>query len=111
MAFQDELDNYKQELCLCLGEAQVKRLARPMSKFANPNERPNISSCFAKLSTIMTTTYLVESTFSYLGIIKNKYRSNLLPDIVDALLCCAVEKQTPDFSRLLNDKKQFHPSH
>lgn len=112
MRFSEELQTYKRELVLSLGERTVSKLARPLSKVVDVEKRPTISTLYAKLSTIFTTTYLVEQTFSTVTMIKgNKYRSQLKIDILDSMIRCDLETDMPDVNRLLKKFKQLHPSH
>lgn len=76
------------------------------------SRHPAMQAAYAKLSTVLVTTYDCEFTFSALKNIKTRHRSRMTNENLDANLRCALENVDPDFKSVQDcNISQLHPSH
>lgn len=61
---------------------------------------PNMRKCAASLTAFFGSTYLCESAFSHMKIIKSKYRSTMTDDHLEASLRLATSSYCPDYATL-----------
>ncbi|KAM4555068.1 general transcription factor II-I repeat domain-containing protein 2-like [Odontesthes bonariensis] len=61
---------------------------------------PNIRKCATSLTALFGSTYLCESTFSHMKIIKSQYRSTMTDEHLEACLRLAVSSYRPDYASL-----------
>lgn len=61
---------------------------------------PNIRRCALNLSALFGSTYLCESAFSHMKIIKSKYRSTMTDDHLVACMRLATSCYSPDYEKL-----------
>lgn len=64
---------------------------------------PNLKKVAYYLTSIFGSTYLCESAFSTINIIKTKYRSNLTQDHLESSARLAVSQYKPRYSRLVDN--------
>ena len=72
---------------------------------------PNMTQLARCLCTICLSTYLCESTFSKINLIKSKQRSVLTQHHLHQSMRLACTQMKPDYRNILSAKTQFHPSH
>ncbi|XP_060762621.1 general transcription factor II-I repeat domain-containing protein 2A-like [Neoarius graeffei] len=63
---------------------------------------PNMRKCATSLTAMFGSTYLCESAFSHMKIIKSKYRSTLTDDHLEACLRLAISSYIPDYASLVD---------
>lgn len=63
---------------------------------------PNMRKCATSLTAMFGSTYLCESAFSHVKIIKSKYRSTLTDDHLEACLRLAISSYCPDYASLVD---------
>nr|XP_055065219.1 general transcription factor II-I repeat domain-containing protein 2A-like [Misgurnus anguillicaudatus] len=71
---------------------------------------PNLRRCALNLTALFGSTYLCESAFSHMKIIKSKYRSTMTDDHLAACLRLATSSYTPDYDKL-SSSSQCQVSH
>ena len=71
---------------------------------------PNLRRCALNLTALFGSTYLCESAFSYMQIIKSKNRSTMTDDHLAACLRLATSSYTPDYEKL-SSSSQCQVSH
>jgi hypothetical protein len=72
---------------------------------------PNMTQLALWLCTIFSSTYLCESAFSKMNLIKSKQRSILTQDHLHQSMRLACTQMEPDYKNILSAKTQYHPSH
>ncbi|CAI5655388.1 unnamed protein product [Oreochromis niloticus] len=78
---------------------------------ALPNDTyPNIKKHAMKMSTLFSSTYICEQTFSRMKLLKTPMRSRLTDEHLDQCLRLAVTRMNPDI-QLLTGQMQAHSSH
>ncbi|KAL3969674.1 KRAB domain-containing zinc finger protein [Sarotherodon galilaeus] len=78
---------------------------------ALPNDTyPNIKKHTMKMSTLFSSTYICEQTFSRMKLLKTLMRSRLTDEHLDQCLRLAVTRMNPDI-QLLTGQMQAHSSH
>lgn len=63
---------------------------------------PNMRKCATSLTAMFGSTYLCESAFSHMKIIKSKYCSTLTDDHLEACLRLAISSYIPDYASLVD---------
>ena len=71
---------------------------------------PSLRQCTLNMSSLFGSTYLCESAFSHMKIIKSKYRTTLTDDHLAACLRLALSSYRPDYEKLA-DSSQCQKSH
>ena len=66
---------------------------------------PNLRRCALNLTALFGSTYLCESAFSYMKIIKSKNRSTMTDDHLAACLRLATSSYTPDYENLASSSQ------
>lgn len=66
---------------------------------------PNLRRCALNLTALFGSTYLCESAFSHMKIIKSKYRSTMTDDHLAACLRLATSSYTPDYEKLASSSQ------
>ena len=61
---------------------------------------PNMRKCAISLTAFFGSTYLCESAFSYMKIIKSKYRSTMTDEHLEVCLRLAISSYCPDYASL-----------
>ncbi|XP_060799461.1 zinc finger BED domain-containing protein 5-like [Neoarius graeffei] len=61
---------------------------------------PNLRQCALNMTSLFGSTYLCESAFSHMKIIKSKYRTTLTDDHLAACLRLALNSYCPDYEKL-----------
>ena len=100
------------ELLKLQNDIQIKSMAIEGS-FWNlliEEKYPNIRKCVMYLTAFFGSTYLCESAFSHMRLIKSKQRSTMTDDHLDVCLRVAVSTYTPNYKKL-TDNLQCQSSH
>lgn len=71
---------------------------------------PNLRRCALNLTALFGSTYLCESAFSHMSIIKSKYRSAMTDGHLAACLRLATSSYSPNYEKLASSS-QFQVSH
>lgn len=66
---------------------------------------PNLRRCALNLTALFGSTYLCESAFSHMKIIKSKYRATMTDDHLAACLRLATSSYTPDYEKLASSSQ------
>jgi hypothetical protein len=71
---------------------------------------PNLKTTAMKIESFFGSTYLCETLFSSMAVIKNKYRSRLTDDNLDNCLRVASSSYIPNYAKLVDDMDELHLS-
>lgn len=93
------------EILRLQNDIEIKSRARPgmHGEFWNlllEQKYPNLRRCALNLTALFGSTYLCESAFSHMKIIKSKYRSTMTDDHLVACLRLATSSYCPDYEKL-----------
>lgn len=84
-------------------QADIELKSRAHGQFWNlltEEKYPNMRKCATFLTALFGSTYLCESAFSHMKIIKSKYRSTMTDDHLEVCLRLAVSSYCPDYASL-----------
>ncbi|CAI5694542.1 unnamed protein product [Oreochromis niloticus] len=84
-------------------QADIELKSRDHGQFWNlltEVKYPNMRKCAASLTALFGSTYLCESSFSHMKIIKSKYRSTMTDEHLEVCLRLAVSSYCPDYASL-----------
>ncbi|XP_061820631.1 general transcription factor II-I repeat domain-containing protein 2-like [Nerophis lumbriciformis] len=84
-------------------QADIELKSRAHGQFWNlltEVKYPNIRKCATSLTALFGSTYLCESAFSHMKIIKSKYRSTMTDEHLEVCLRLAVSSYCPDYASL-----------
>ena len=84
-------------------QADIQLKSRAHGEFWNlltEEKYPNVRKCATSLTDLFSSTYLCESAFSHMMIIKSKYRSTITDDHLEVCLRLAVSSYCPDYASL-----------
>ena len=70
----------------------------------------NSKTAAMKIESFFGSTYLCETLFSSMAVIKNKYRSRLTDGNLDNCLRVASSSYIPNYEKLVDDMEELHPS-
>lgn len=113
-AIQEQPANLQLELCDLQADAflQTKTEKGPAFFKLLSNQRfPHLCNFGRKMTSIFGTTYLCESVFSTMKLVKNRYRSSLTDSSLLHLLRLATTGIDVDISALVNTSNRPHLSH
>ena len=86
-------------------QADINLKARANEQFwslLTEEKYPNMRKCATSLTAMFGSTYLCESAFSHMKIIKSKYRSTLTDDHLEACLRLTISSYCPDYASLVD---------
>ncbi|KAL7402366.1 hypothetical protein ABVT39_013901 [Epinephelus coioides] len=84
-------------------QVDIQLKARAHGQFWNlltEDKYPNIRKCATFLTALFGSTYLCESAFSHMKIIKSKYRSTMTDEHLEVCLRLAISSYCPDYASL-----------
>lgn len=84
-------------------QADIELKARAHGHFWNlltEKKYPNMRKCATSLTALFGSTYLCESAFSHMKIIKSQYRSTMTDEHLEMCLRLAVSSYRPDYASL-----------
>lgn len=77
-----------------------------------PKEKyPILVQVGLRVKAMFSSTYLCEVSFSSMKFIKNKYRNRLTDEHLDNCIRMAATTYSPNIKKIVDDKKESHPSH
>ena len=93
-------------------QADIQLKSRAHGQFWNlltEEKYPNMRKCATSLTALFGSTYLCESAFSHMKIIKSKYRTTMTDDHLEVCLGMATSSLCPDYA-ILADSMQCKSS-
>ncbi|RXN24367.1 general transcription factor II-I repeat domain-containing 2A-like protein [Labeo rohita] len=84
-------------------QTDIQLKSRAHAQFWNlltEEKYPNIRKCATSLTALFGSTYLCESAFSNMKIIKSKYRPTMTDDHLEVCLRLAISRYCPDYASL-----------
>ncbi len=84
-------------------QTDIQMKARASGQFWNllaEDKYPNIRKCATSLTALFGSTYLCESAFSQMKIIKSKHRSTITNDNLEACLRLGISSYCPVYAKL-----------
>ncbi|XP_068121767.1 general transcription factor II-I repeat domain-containing protein 2A-like [Hyperolius riggenbachi] len=84
-------------------QADIELKSRATGKFWNllmEEKYPHLRKCAISLTALFGSTYLCESAFSHMKIVKSKFRSTLTDEHLDVCLRLAISSYCPDYASL-----------
>ena len=84
-------------------QADIQLKSRAHGEFWNlltEEKYPNVRKCATSLTALFCSTYLCESAFSHMKIIKSKHSSTITDDHLEVCLRLAVSRYCPDYASL-----------
>uniref|UniRef100_A0A096MF30 HAT C-terminal dimerisation domain-containing protein n=1 Tax=Poecilia formosa TaxID=48698 RepID=A0A096MF30_POEFO len=84
-------------------QADIELKSRAHGQFWNlltEGKYPNMRKCATSLTALFGSTYLCESAFSHMKIIKSKHRSSMTDAHLEACLKLAISSYSPDYAAL-----------
>ncbi|CAM1299181.1 GTF2IRD2B (predicted) [Pycnogonum litorale] len=96
-------------------DLKAQCLSKPLVGFykdcVSDESSPNLLHHAMKTVTLFGSTYLCEQFFSKLKYSKSKNRNSISDEHLENTLRIASSRMKPDICAIMNQKKQFHPSH
>ncbi|KAL7870465.1 hypothetical protein SRHO_G00079620 [Serrasalmus rhombeus] len=86
-------------------QANIELKSRAHGQFWNlltEEKYPNMRKCATSLTALFGSTYLCESAFSHMKIIKSKYCSTMTDDHLEVCLRLAISNYCPDYASLID---------
>ncbi|KAL2087224.1 hypothetical protein ACEWY4_018283 [Coilia grayii] len=84
-------------------QSDIRLKSRAHGQFWNlltEEKYPNMRKCATSLTALFGSTYMCDSAFSHIKIIKSKYRSTMTDDHLEACLRLATSSYCPDYATL-----------
>ena len=84
-------------------QSDIRLKSRAHGQFWNlltEEKYPNMRKCATSLTVLFGSTYMCDSAFSHIKIIKSKYRSTMTDDHLEACLRLATSSYSPDYATL-----------
>ena len=89
-------------------QTDIELKSRSHAQFWNlltEEKYPNMRKCAISLTALFGSTYLCESAFSHMKMIKSKYRSTMTDDHLEACLRLATSSYCPDYATLADSTR------
>ncbi|CAL9685305.1 unnamed protein product [Knipowitschia caucasica] len=104
-ALEDEILMLQNDIELKARSAQLGHHVQ-LWKLLVEEKYHNVRRCALNLTSLFGSTYLCESAFSHMKIIKSKYRSTMTDDHLATCLRLATTSYTPDYEKLASSQCQ-----
>lgn len=104
LLFEMDIEKLETEIIQLQNDVLIKsrKFEENIWKYVSTEKYPFLRKCSEKLHACFGSTYLCESAFSQLKIIKSKYRINLTDEHLDSCLRNCITTYTPNYKKIVD---------